>query len=176
MPDIIIKGTAIKDVKKNKKLFRKLKLLHREIFSQEKLIMPEENGIIYTISWKIPEGKRKIIGMCQVIHKNPEFYCDDFIADEKSLYLMDFGIIPKYRRKNFGTLFLDEIKNNKITKRYNFINIHVQDGEKLEDGKFKNMNTNSIKVFYIKNGFELMNDKWLHPDETRRYARMLHQI
>jgi len=166
----IIKEISIQNSKKNKKLLRKLKSLHRNIF-YEKLFLPDEDGMIYTIL----SNKNKILGMCQIIYKNPELYfekCDNFnlkTPERKSLYLFDFGILSKYRRKGIGTLFLQAIFDYVREKKCDTINLHIQNGYKNS----KLIEITHIILFYTKSGFELLSGEWIHPDESRRYIRMI---
>lgn len=176
----MISVCCIENIREDINLLRKLKILHRKIFT-EKFIVPDVPGehIVY-----ICKINGSIIGMCQILPLSPESYFDKTLekADpHRQTYLIDFGIIISDRRKGIGTLFLDYIKSDLRNKKYNVIDLHVQTGYKLKKNviykkMISGMAPEKVIRFYEKLGFKLSEDEWLHPDQKRKYARLSCQL
>ena len=122
MSSIIVIEKVTKNLLKDN--IKQLKRLHRKIFL-EKLYLYDGEDLIYMCGIA---GSNKLIGICQITYKSPEIYFDDenkvciteapevCITEAPEVpslaYLMDFGIIPVYRRQGVGTLFLNYIKQS----------------------------------------------------------------
>lgn len=166
MSVITVTEKLVKDLTKEKR--KKLKKLHQKIFL-EKLYLYNKEDIVYICGI----SGSKYIGMCQIIHTSPESYFDDESKMNKLAYLLDFGIVPSYRSQGVGTLFLNYIKKVILSKGYNIIQLHLQDGKKEKKASvYNDINIDRMIKFYVTSGFNLSDDKWYHPDKQRRYIKL----
>jgi GNAT superfamily N-acetyltransferase len=125
---------------------RAIKLAHQKIFGESikfHVLCPDD--IIFTMVLESNKKNNcKFIGMGIIKNYSPErhFPCE---SDTSTIpYLIDFGILPKYRKKGIGSKFLHYITDimKTVYPEAGFVNLDV----KLED-------VQSIE-FYKKNKFE----------------------
>lgn len=175
---LLIQERSVKQLDKQET--KKLRVLHQKLFNN-RIYLYEDDDLIYTCTYG---SSNKYIFMCQILYNSPGIHFDNELSDEKidssnkQPYIIDFGLIPKYRRRGIGSYMMKYIINDiKTTAQYKYINLDIlSDKKQSDDGKYIPIDISDLLLFYTKLGFKAVGKKWYHPDRRQRFVSMTLKI
>ena len=156
---------------------KKLKIIHRKIFTKKFYVYTDPDDIVYICQ---TNSSNKYIAMGYIRFASPEFHFANEYNDEKTEnyssipYLIDFGVIPEKRRHGIGTYLMNFIINS-LASEHNYINLDILNGRRKdpdEELPFIPIQIDYLISFYELFGFKKIDINWYHPNNLDRYLCM----